>query len=204
MGHGADNRRVDGGSRHKSDRVVRFNRGESCSQKTIIMNVLRAWATCSPSCRPMALRMTAQRLDTKLFSTAARNTSVVSHFFSATGLRRPPNADILSKLSTLFSRHSSSPRRAHPAPSRLGWYRESTGWRGQSVKRPSGLSGAGRSSFDPQSPSPLKRFRRWFDQFPSEFIVWGIIGLNGAVFFAWQYAKDQAVCSSCLLQVQRE
>ena len=33
------------------------------------------------------------------------------------------------------------------------------------------------------------RFKRWFDRIPSDFIVYGILALNGVVYLAWQHAE---------------
>jgi hypothetical protein len=34
---------------------------------------------------------------------------------------------------------------------------------------------------------PFQRFRRRFDNIPSDFLLYGILGVNGAVFAAWSY-----------------
>ena len=48
---------------------------------------------------------------------------------------------------------------------------------------------------------PFQRFRRRFDNVPSDFLLYGILGINGAVFAAWSYVKIFQVCppfSLCL------
>ena len=41
---------------------------------------------------------------------------------------------------------------------------------------------------------PFQRFRRRFDNVPSDFLLYGILGINGAVFAAWSYVKIFQVC----------
>src|SRR5712671_4959032 len=42
---------------------------------------------------------------------------------------------------------------------------------------------------DWQPPGPLRKLRRWFDNIPQNYIVFGILGLNGVVFAAWSYVQ---------------
>jgi hypothetical protein len=40
-----------------------------------------------------------------------------------------------------------------------------------------------------QPVGPYQRFRRRFDNIPSDYILFGILGINGAVFAAWSYVQ---------------
>ncbi|EJD01069.1 rhomboid-domain-containing protein [Fomitiporia mediterranea MF3/22] len=152
------------------------------------MNVLRAWSLSS-SCRSLPLRSVTRQLDAKFFSTSVKINS--SQSFTAVW-QKPCNASTTQSLfsqTSPLSRHILALRESFRPRTGLGWYRDSFS-RGTPVKR--GVSGRNSQSPYPQQFGPYDRFRRWFDQFPSEFIVWGIIGINGVVFLAWQYAIDRA------------
>jgi hypothetical protein len=53
---------------------------------------------------------------------------------------------------------------------------------------------AWRAHRDWKPPGPLQKLRRWFDNIPQPYIVFGILGLNGAVFAAWSYVQLFQVC----------
>lgn len=80
------------------------------------------------------------------------------------------------------------------AKSRPGWYkgRESSSHISRRPGTGHGHSGHGGHGTG-NGAGVFEGFRRWFNKFPTEVIVWGIIGINGAVYFAWQYATDRAV-----------
>ena len=40
-----------------------------------------------------------------------------------------------------------------------------------------------------QLVGPFQRFRRRFDNIPSNYLLFGILGINGAVFAAWSYVQ---------------
>ena len=40
-----------------------------------------------------------------------------------------------------------------------------------------------------QPVGPFQRFRRRFDNIPSDYLLFGILGINGAVFAAWSYVQ---------------
>jgi hypothetical protein len=40
-----------------------------------------------------------------------------------------------------------------------------------------------------QPAGPYQRFRRRFDNLPSNYLLYGILGINGAVFAAWSYVQ---------------
>lgn len=47
-------------------------------------------------------------------------------------------------------------------------------------------------------PSPLRKsIGDKLDQIPQDFVFWGILGLNGAVFLMWQLAKSKMVTFYC-------
>ncbi|KAF8271790.1 hypothetical protein EI94DRAFT_1720027 [Lactarius quietus] len=41
----------------------------------------------------------------------------------------------------------------------------------------------------PAGVGPFQRFRRRFDNIPSDYLIFGILGVNGAVFAAWSYVQ---------------
>jgi rhomboid-like protein len=52
-----------------------------------------------------------------------------------------------------------------------------------------------RNSWTPPPPQgPWQQFIRWLDSIPSNVIFWGVLGVNGAVFCAWQLATAIYVC----------
>lgn len=164
---------------------------------SIIMNVLRSWTLCSASCRASASSTAARRISPKLLGVATRTESL--NYFSTTALRRSSDASapqsVLSQTIRLLPQHVLSFRQSPLVQSRLGWIKESASKNLGSVKRSSGLSSRRpkRGPSDPEQQGTFSQLRRWFDMFPSQVLVWGIIGLNGAVFFAWQYAYDMGV-----------
>lgn len=50
----------------------------------------------------------------------------------------------------------------------------------------------------PSPPSSLRKsVGNKLDQIPQDYVFWGIIGLNGAVFLMWQLAKSKMVTFNC-------
>ena len=92
----------------------------------------------------------------------------------------------------------------HSVKSRPGWYRDRessshTSRRPGTVHGHPGYGRHGTGSGSTNSIGVFAGFRRWFNKFPGELIVWGIIGINGAIYFAWQYANDRAVSDLILV-----
>ena len=46
-----------------------------------------------------------------------------------------------------------------------------------------------------QPVGSFQRFRRRFDNMHSDYLLFGILGINGAVFAAWSYVQMFQVCS---------
>lgn len=61
-------------------------------------------------------------------------------------------------------------------------------------------------------PATLKRqpasfhrghpWKQYIERIPHNFIIWGILGLNVAIFIGWQYAQDRAVRSTSSVYIQ--
>ncbi|KAL5488133.1 hypothetical protein ACEPAI_6241 [Sanghuangporus weigelae] len=165
------------------------------------MNATRVWALCSSSSRPLASRLATQQLDVRLFSTVARPN--YSQYFTRSWQSTSQTGSATQSLftqSSLFLRHALSFGSTHPTHSRVGWYRDYVSTRAA----PKRMSGGRKPQYDFHRKSPLERLRRWFDQIPSDFIVWTIIGLNGAVFIAWQAAILQKAQGEPSLYVQMQ
>ncbi|GJE84614.1 rhomboid-domain-containing protein [Phanerochaete sordida] len=63
---------------------------------------------------------------------------------------------------------------------------------------------------DPWSPpppqGPWQRFKQWLDSIPSNTIFWGVLGINAAVFAAWQLSRalyQSSGDASLFLKLQR-
>jgi hypothetical protein len=50
---------------------------------------------------------------------------------------------------------------------------------------------------DRKPPGPLKRLGRRFNAIPANYIIFGVLGINGVVFAAWSYVQMFQVCFLC-------
>lgn len=66
------------------------------------------------------------------------------------------------------------------------------------TQRSKSLGRGGIPHFSARQDPPWKR---WLNRWPPEFIMWGILGLNGLVFLGWQVAQSHIV--SCQLKVAK-
>ncbi|KAI5117506.1 hypothetical protein M0805_009675 [Coniferiporia weirii] len=157
---------------------------------------LSAYSLISPACK----RAPPKRLDAKFFSSTP--TQVLGHtrpsphsIWSQLAWKTPgpQTVSLLSLAEHFVPQRLLAFRSSSPAQSRLGWYRPRTPVANASQ---SSRSRGPRAPHDPpppnQGPSAFTRLRRRFNQLPSEVVLWAILGLNGAVYFAWQYATDLA------------
>lgn len=156
---------------------------------------LRHWSTGLTHSGQLFLSRSTKckRLDTKFFSTSclrssARSTSAHAH----TSISRPPSRVLSFLLDLRPSRPSLSTEAAsNPSTVWTRWYRaknDALATRARLAAQRTSRKSSG-TSFGSQNP-----FLNWCNRLPSNIIVWGILGLNGAVYMAWQYAADQAVC----------
>lgn len=81
-----------------------------------------------------------------------------------------------------------------PTPSSVTQFLSNKVWQAthrSRIPRAPSLSGRARNSDRPPSPpprGPWQQLKEWINTIPSDAIFWGILGLNGVVFCAWQFA----------------
>ena len=144
---------------------------------------LRQWTSNLTLCRHVlsssTKRARPRALDSRFFSHSSTHLS-----------RTQPNTPKSRLLSLLLDLHQLRPSKSSsPYTLWTRWYRsknDALSTRARLAAQRSQRSSLGGGG----GPNP---FSSWFNRLPTNVIVWGILGLNGAVYFAWQYAADQVV-----------
>lgn len=125
-----------------------------------------------------------------------------------TKFQRPHVQSIQTRLSTT-SHATATPQRTDNSFSGLlrfkntysswsRWYRSKNDAIAARVRHASrgGSSGGGFRSEPP--------FKRWFNNQPGEFVVYGILAINGAIYVGWMYAADMFVSCYVYYCLSRE
>ena len=129
------------------------------------------------------------------------NSQKVQYFQSN---QNPSQTRLFSSLLRAQTRHTST---RHSLQNLWSSYRESvfnTRWyRGRNellTQRSSRSSRDGIPHFSYRREPPWKS---WLDRLPGEYILWGILGLNGLIYLGWMVAESNVVCHQINSRITR-
>ncbi|KAH8113411.1 rhomboid-domain-containing protein [Phellopilus nigrolimitatus] len=175
---------------------------------------LRSWtmgSSASSLLLPTCRHSLHKQLNANFFSTIDQNvlnsfTNFWQHGCTAAwarvGVKRAGDRSFASQASDFLSRRVLEFRQSAPVGTRVGWYKPSGKKPESLASRAKALVSRRRFQPDPRSSGPSDNLRRSFNRLPGEFVLWGILALNGAVYLAWQYAADQARAGNSALYVK--
>ena len=184
----------DGAPPHRSaDTALPRARGRQREFRGPYTTACRSAACSRPGPCPLPMNVYASLLASPLRHVAQSSSRCLPVTLCIARSTLKPNLHIRSLAIRSRALHSTStPSAQSHAQSSIVQFLGSRAWR--ATHRDSPPSSRSRNSWTPPPPQgPWQRFIRWLNSIPSNVILWGVLGVNGVIFVAWQYAKAALV-----------